>query len=71
MNSYKNPLEERYSSEEMLYNFSPENKFRTWRQLWIALAEIEKDLGLDISDELKNHFPAKIYKYFYYLFQKK
>lgn len=51
MNSYKNPLEERYSSEEMLYNFSPENKFRTWRQLWIALAEIEKDLGLDISDE--------------------
>lgn len=51
MNSYKNPLEERYSSEEMLYNFSSENKFRTWRQLWIALAEIEKDLGLDISDE--------------------
>ena len=51
MNSYKNPLEERYSSEEMLYNFSHENKFRTWRQLWIALAEIEKDLGLDISDE--------------------
>ena len=51
MKSYKNPLEERYSSEEMLYNFSPENKFHTWRQLWIALAEIEKDLGLDISDE--------------------
>lgn len=51
MNSYKNPLEERYSSEEMLYNFSPENKFRNWRKLWIALAEIEKDLGLDISDE--------------------
>lgn len=51
MNSYKNPLEERYSSEEMLYNFSPNNKFRTWRKLWIALAEIEKDLGLDISDE--------------------
>ena len=51
MNSYKNPLEERYSSEEMLYNFSPNNKFRTWRQLWIALAEIEKDLGLEITDE--------------------
>jgi len=51
MNSYKNPLEERYSSEEMLYNFSPNNKFRTWRKLWIALAEIEKDLGLDISNE--------------------
>lgn len=59
MNSYKNPLEERYSSAEMLYNFSPENKFRNWRKLWIALAEIEKDLGLDISDEqiqdLKNN----------------
>ena len=51
MNSYKNPLEERYSSEEMLYNFSPDNKFRNWRKLWIALAEIEKELGLEISDE--------------------
>lgn len=51
MNSYKNPLEERYSSDEMLYNFSPNNKFRNWRKLWIALAEIEKDLGLDISAE--------------------
>ena len=51
MNSYKNPLEERYSSEDMLFNFSPNNKFRTWRKLWIALAEIEKDLGLEISDE--------------------
>ena len=51
MNSYKNPLEERYSSQEMLYNFSPNNKFRNWRKLWIALAEIEKDLGLDISEE--------------------
>ncbi|MBP7174312.1 MAG: adenylosuccinate lyase [Cloacibacterium sp.] len=51
MNSYKNPLEERYSSAEMLFNFSHNNKFRTWRKLWIALAEIEKDLGLDISDE--------------------
>ncbi|WP_294219861.1 adenylosuccinate lyase [uncultured Chryseobacterium sp.] len=51
MNSYKNPLEERYSSEEMLFNFSHNNKFRTWRKLWIALAEIEKDLGLDITDE--------------------
>ena len=44
-------MEERYSSEEMLFNFSPNNKFRTWRKLWIALAEIEKDLGLEISDE--------------------
>lgn len=51
MNSYKNPLEERYSSEEMLFNFSHNNKFRTWRKLWVALAEIEKDLGLEITDE--------------------
>ena len=50
MNTYKNPLEERYSSPEMLYNFSPNHKFRNWRKLWIALAEIQKDLGLDISD---------------------
>lgn len=59
MDSYKNPLEERYSSEEMLYNFSPSNKFKNWRKLWIALAEIEKDLGLEISDkqisQLKEH----------------
>ncbi|MDL1912946.1 MAG: adenylosuccinate lyase [Bergeyella sp.] len=58
MDSYKNPLEERYSSKEMLYNFSPDKKFKTWRKLWIALAEIEKELGLGISqeqiDELKS-----------------
>lgn len=51
MNSYKNPLEERYSSQEMLFNFSPDNKFQNWRKLWIALAEIEKELGLEISQE--------------------
>lgn len=51
MNKYQNPLESRYCSDEMLYIFSPEKKFTTWRQLWIALAEIEKDLGLDITEE--------------------
>jgi adenylosuccinate lyase len=51
MNKYQNPLESRYCSDEMLHNFSPEKKFTTWRQLWIALAEIEKDLGLDITEE--------------------
>lgn len=51
MNKYQNPLESRYCSDEMLYNFSPEKKFTTWRKLWIALAEIEKELGLDITDE--------------------
>jgi adenylosuccinate lyase len=47
---YSNPLIERYSSKEMSYIFSPENKFRTWRKLWINLAECEKELGLQISD---------------------
>ncbi|MDR3259235.1 MAG: adenylosuccinate lyase [Fusobacteriaceae bacterium] len=50
-NTYSNPLAERYSSKEMLYIFSPANKFKTWRKLWVTLAEIEKELGLNISDE--------------------
>lgn len=48
---YQNPLNERYSSKEMSYIFSDENKFRTWRSLWIALAIAQKELGLDITDE--------------------
>ncbi len=47
---YSNPLIERYGSKQMLYVFSPEMKFTTWRKLWIALAESEKELGLDITD---------------------
>ena len=48
---YQSPLSERYASKEMQYIFSPDMKFRTWRRLWIALAETEKELGLDITDE--------------------
>ena len=48
---YTSPLSERYASREMQYIFSPDKKFRTWRKLWIALAETEKELGLDITDE--------------------
>ena len=48
---YSNPLIERYTSEEMQKVFSPYNKFRTWRTLWIALAESQKELGLEISEE--------------------
>ena len=56
---YVSPLSERYASKEMQYIFSPDMEFRTWRRLWIALAETEKELGLNITqeqiDELKAH----------------
>ncbi len=48
---YVSPLSERYASKEMQYIFSPDRKFRTWRRLWIALAETEKELGLNITEE--------------------
>ena len=48
---YQSPLSERYASKEMQYIFSPDMKFRTWRKLWIALAETEKELGLNITQE--------------------
>ena len=49
--AYENPLIKRYTSKEMSHVFSPDKKFTTWRELWIALAEAEKELGLDITDE--------------------
>ncbi len=49
LSSYQNPLVERYSSPEMTGLFSPRKKFGTWRRLWIALAEAESELGLDIE----------------------
>ena len=49
--TYETPLNSRYASEEMQFLFSPDKKFQTWRKLWIALAESEKELGLDISEE--------------------
>ena len=48
---YQTPLAERDASKEMQYIFSPDKKFRPWRRLWIALAESEKELGLNITDE--------------------
>src|SRR5919108_2942813 len=57
--TYENPLGARYASPEMLYNFSAEKKFRTWRRLWVALAEAQQELGLPISpaqiEELRAH----------------
>ena len=48
---YMSPLSERYAGKEMQYIFSPDMKFRTWRKLWVALAETEKELGLNITQE--------------------
>lgn len=48
---YESPLNSRYASKEMSYLFSPDYKFKTWRKLWIALAEVEKELGLNITQE--------------------
>ncbi|XP_030752106.1 adenylosuccinate lyase-like [Sitophilus oryzae] len=57
--NYRSPLSTRYASKEMQYNFSDQNKFSTWRKLWINLAKAEKELGLDIKDEqieeMQNH----------------
>jgi len=49
--SYQTPLNSRYSSKEMQFNFSDQKKFSTWRKLWLLLAESEKELGLEITDE--------------------
>jgi len=57
--TYESPLSSRYADKEMKYIFSPDMKFRTWRKLWIALAEAENELGLEVTqeqiDELKAH----------------
>lgn len=53
-NTYESPFNSRYASKEMQELFSPDMKFKTWRRLWIALAEAEKELGLNITDEQIN-----------------
>ena len=55
---YEHPLVDRYASKEMSYIWSPAKKFSTWRKLWLALAEAEQDLGLDIKDEQLNEMRA-------------
>lgn len=67
LNSYVTPLSVRYGSEAMSYNFSDKKKFTTWRKLWVFLAEAEKELGIDISDEqiseMKNNIENIDFKY--------
>ena len=59
-NLYNSPLNSRYASKEMSFIFSDDKKFKTWRQLWVALAECEKELGLNISDEQIEELKAHI-----------
>ncbi len=57
---YQSPLSERYASKEMQYIFSPDMKFRTWRKLWVALAETERELGLNITEEQITELKANV-----------
>jgi len=70
-NVYSNPLVERYGSKEMLENFSPNKKFSTWRKLWIALAESQKELGLNITDEQIEEMKAVVDNIDYEMAKKK
>ncbi|ERK31003.1 adenylosuccinate lyase [Clostridium intestinale] len=58
---YSTPLNSRYASKEMSFLFSDDMKFTTWRKLWVALAECEKELGLNITEEQVNELKANIY----------
>jgi adenylosuccinate lyase len=58
--TYSNPLAGRYASEAMRFNFSPQKKFTTWRKLWLALAESERELGLPISEEQLDELRATV-----------
>ncbi len=57
---YMSPLSERYAGKEMQYIFSPDMKFKTWRKLWVALAETEKELGLNITQEQIDELKASM-----------
>lgn len=59
--SYVSPINSRYASKEMKYLFSPDKKFATWRKLWVALAESEKELGLDIPEDAISEMREHIY----------
>lgn len=62
---YQSPLSSRYASEEMAFNFSDQNKFSTWRKLWLWLAKAEKQLGLDIPDKAIEEMEKHLVNYFH------
>lgn len=64
-------MRSRYASKEMSYIWSPEKKFTTWRQLWVALAESERELGLDITEEQVSEMKQHIHDIDYDLAEKK
>ncbi|MCB5712348.1 adenylosuccinate lyase [Lactonifactor longoviformis] len=68
---YQSPLSQRYASKEMQYLFSPDKKFRTWRKLWIALAETEKELGLNITQEQIDEMKANAEDINYFVAQER
>ena len=59
-NTYESPLSSRYASDEMLYLFSADKKFSTWRKLWVALARAEHNLGLPVTAEQVAELEAKL-----------
>ena len=69
--TYVNPLCTRYASREMQEIFSDDSKFSTWRKLWIALAESEQELGIEITDEQIAEMKANIYNIDYEMAAKK
>ncbi len=69
--TYESPFSSRYASEEMLYNFSSDMKFSTWRKLWISLAKAEKKQGLNITDEQIAQMEANIYNIDYEVARKR
>ena len=68
---YQHPLTDRYASKEMSYIWSPAKKFSTWRKLWLALAESEKELGLHITEEQINEMKEHLYDIDYTLAEEK
>ena len=68
-NTYNSPFNARYASKEMQYIYSPDFKFKTWRKLWIALAESENELGLNVTKEQIEELKEEIRSEFHYVIE--